>query len=74
MIPFNIILPTNPRSLNWPLPLGFSRILYEFLISTMHMQDPLFPPSTILLPQRYLLTVQTMILPNFDVILTVHRR
>lgn len=67
MIPFNIILPTNPMSLNWPLPLGFSKILYEFLISTMPIQDPPCPLSTILLPQQYLVNSSNYNTPHYGV-------
>jgi len=66
MIPFNIILPTNPRSLNWPFPLGFSK-MYEFLISTMHIQDPPCQPSTILLPQQYLVNCTNYDTPHYGV-------
>lgn len=67
MIPFNISLPTYHRSLNWPLPLGFSKILYEFLISTMHIQEPPCPPYIILLSQQYLVDSTNYDTPHYGV-------
>jgi hypothetical protein len=67
MIPFNIILPIKPRSLNWPLPLGFYKILYEFLISTAHILNPACWPCTILLPQQYLVNSSNYDTPHYGV-------
>jgi hypothetical protein len=41
--------------------------LYEFLISTMHIQDPPCPPSTILLPQQYLVNGTNYDTPHYAV-------
>lgn len=63
ILQFTLILPFQPI-------LGHSSglfLLYEFLISTIHTQDPPSPPSIILLPQQYLVKSTDYDTPHYGV-------